>query len=122
MPVGTRFKALHFSRRKCIISEMFRGIVVIEVAPKSGSIITAYSALEQDHDVFAMPGSPADPRARETNNLIHQEAILRETIFDISNVINPDPRIHVSHVAQGFGVLDQIIPVTDDAETTKVRG
>jgi DNA processing protein len=73
-------------------------------------------------DVFAMPGSPADPRARGTNNLIHQEAILRETIFDISNVINPGPRIHVSPVAQGFGALDQIISVTDDAETTKVRG
>ncbi len=96
--------------------------MVIEVAPKSGSIITACSALEQGPDVFAMPGSPADPRARGTNNLIHQEAILRETIFDLSNVINPGPRIHVSPVAQGFGALDQIIPVTDDAETTKVRG
>ena len=85
--------------------------MVIEVAPKSGSIITAYSVLEQDPDVFAMPGSPADPRARGTNNLIHQEAILRETIFDISNVINPGPRIHVSPVAQGFGALGQITSI-----------
>ena len=96
--------------------------MVIEVAPKSGSIITAYSALEQDPDVFAMPGSPADPRARGTNNLIQQEALLRKTIFNVLNVINPDPRIHVSPMAQVYGPLDQIIPVTDDSETTKVRG
>ena len=96
--------------------------MVIEAAPKSGFIITACSALEQGHDVFAMPGSPADPHARGTNNLIHQGAILRETIFNVLNVINPDPRIHVSPMAQVYGPLDQIIPVTDDSETTKVRG
>ncbi|MEZ7880006.1 MAG: DNA-processing protein DprA, partial [Rhodospirillales bacterium] len=70
MPVGTRFIAGHFPRRKRIISGIFRGIVVIEAAPKSGFIITACSVLEQNRGVFAMPGSPADPRARGTNNLI----------------------------------------------------
>ena len=53
---------------------------------------------------------------------MHQGAILRETIFNVLNVINPNPRIHVSPMAQVYGPLDQIIPVTDDSETTKVRG
>ena len=77
MPVGTRFEARHFPRRKRIISGIFRGVVVIEAAPKSGFIITVCSTIEQNRGVFAMPGSPADPRARGTNNLIQQEALLR---------------------------------------------
>jgi DNA processing protein len=69
-----------------------------------------------------MPGSPADPRARGINKLIRQGAILRETIFDVLDVINPSLRIHVSPMAQVYGALDQIIPVTDDVEATNVRG
>ena len=122
MLVGTRFEARHFPRRKRIISGIFRGFVIIEAAPKSGFIITACSVLEQNRGVFAMPGSPADPRARGTNNLIQQEALLRKTIFNVLNVINPNPRIHVSPMAQVYGALNQIIPVTDDVETKKVRG
>ena len=78
--------------------------------------------MKQGRDVFAMPGSAADLSARGTNDLIRQGAILTETVFDVLDVINPGPRIHVSPMAQVYGASDQINPVTDDVETTEVRG
>ncbi|WP_374764974.1 DNA-processing protein DprA [Yunchengibacter salinarum] len=83
MPMGTRPQARHFPRRNRLISGLSRGIVVIEAAERSGSLITARLAGEQGRDVFAVPGSPLDPRARGTNRLISEGATLVQTVDDI---------------------------------------
>lgn len=61
---------------------------MVEASPRSGSLITARYALEQGREVFAVPGSPLDPRARGTNHLIRQGATLTESATDIVPVIN----------------------------------
>jgi len=83
VPPGTQPKARHFPARNRIISGMSRGIIVVEAAPRSGSLITARLALEQGRDVFAVPGSALDPRAKGSNDLIRQGAILTESADDV---------------------------------------
>ncbi len=83
MPLGTVPRARDFPRRNRLVSGMSRGVLVIEAALRSGSLITARLALEQDRDVFAVPGSPMDPRAAGTNRLIRNGAILVTGAGDI---------------------------------------
>jgi len=83
LPVGTEPKAKHFPRRNRIISGTALGVVVIEAALKSGSLITARFALEQGREVLAVPGSPLDPRCRGTNDLIRRGATLVESAEDV---------------------------------------
>ncbi|MBT3914890.1 MAG: DNA-protecting protein DprA [Rhodospirillaceae bacterium] len=87
MPVGTVPQARHFPRRNRIISGAARAIVVIEAAKRSGSLITARMAAEQNREVFAVPGSPLDPRAKGTNELIRQGAHLAESAEEIIQIL-----------------------------------
>ncbi|MBS0385854.1 MAG: DNA-protecting protein DprA [Proteobacteria bacterium] len=82
-PLGAVARARDFPRRNSIISGLSRAVVVIEAALRSGSLITARAAGDQGRDVMAVPGSPLDPRARGSNALIKQGAVLVESADDI---------------------------------------
>ena len=82
-PFDTKPQPSNFPRRNRIISGLAEGLVVIEAALRSGSLITANKALEQGKDVFAVPSSPMDPRAAGVNHLIKSGAPLVESAQDI---------------------------------------
>ncbi len=92
MPLGTVPQARHFPRRNRLIAGLSLGIVVVEAAARSGSLITARLAQETGRDLFAVPGSPLDPRCRGANDLIRQGATLTEGLADIVDNLTDDPR------------------------------
>jgi DNA processing protein len=89
MPLGHVPRAHDFPRRNRLISGASLGVVVIEAAHRSGSLITARMAAEQGREVFAVPGSPLDPRAAGTNDLIKQGATLVTEASDVINAVAP---------------------------------
>jgi DNA processing protein len=102
MPPGTEPRARHFPHRNRIIAGLALGTVVVEAAPKSGSLITARLANEAGREVMAVPGSPLDPRAQGCNLLIREGATLVQCAADVLEQIRPiDPRVVRSPV-DGF--------------------
>jgi len=88
-PPGVEPRARHFPYRNRIIAGLTRGTVVVEAAPKSGSLITARHAAEFGREVMAVPGSPLDPRAQGCNLLIREGATLVQTAEDVIEAITP---------------------------------
>jgi DNA processing protein len=89
MPLGREPRARDFPRRNRLISGLALGVVIVEAARRSGSLITARFALEQGREVFAVPGSPLDPRAEGTNGLLKQGAALVTEAADVLSVLTP---------------------------------
>jgi DNA processing protein len=89
MPFGWEPRARDFPRRNRLISGLALGVVIVEAAKRSGSLITARLALEQGREVFAVPGSPLDPRAEGTNGLLKQGATPVTEAADIIGVLQP---------------------------------
>lgn len=89
MPPGLRPQARHFPRRNRIVSGLSLGVVIVEAAQRSGSLITARMAGEQGREVLAVPGSPLDPRAYGANRLIREGATLVRDANDILEVVRP---------------------------------
>jgi DNA processing protein len=94
MPPGTEPRARHFPYRNRIIAGLSAATVVIEAAPRSGSLITARLAADAGREVMAVPGSPLDPRAQGCNQLIRDGATLVQTAADIIEGLRPmEPRV-----------------------------
>ena len=89
MPIGSEPTARLFPRRNRIIAGLSLGVVVIEAAPQSGSLITARFAGEQGREVLAVPGSPLDPRCRGGNGLLKDGAHLVESAQDVIDILSP---------------------------------
>jgi DNA processing protein len=92
MPLGVEPRARHFPRRNRIIAGLALGTVVIEAAPRSGSLITARLAADYGREVMAVPGSPLDPRAQGCNQLIRTGATLIQSAEDVIESLPPIER------------------------------
>ena len=87
IPFGTDPTGKHFPRRNRLISGLSKGVVLVEAAAKSGSLITARFALEQGRETMACPGAPEDPRAAGCNSLIREGAALIRHVGDIEEAL-----------------------------------
>jgi DNA processing protein len=106
MPPGTEPRARHFPYRNRIIAGISSGTVVVEAAPRSGSLITARLAAEAGREVMAVPGSPLDPRAQGCNQLIRDGATLVQNAADVVEAIRPFAS-HVQSTATPFELSPQ---------------
>ena len=111
MPPGTEPRARHFPYRNRIIAGLSQGTIVVEAAPRSGSLITARLAGEQGREVMAVPGSPLDPRAQGCNQLIRDGATLIQNAADVIEAIRPTQ----SRFASPVDRFEPAMPEDDDA-------
>jgi DNA processing protein len=119
MPLGWEPRGRDFPRRNRLISGLAVGTVIVEAARRSGSLITARMANEQGREVFAVPGSPLDPRAEGTNGLLKQGATLVTEAADVLTVIRP---ILGEHIDQPIEEPETgAPPLSEPAEDERAR-
>jgi DNA processing protein len=114
MPVGYEPRARDFPRRNRLVSGLSLGTVVIEAAKGSGSLITARFALEQGREVFAVPGSPLDPRASGTNALIRQGATLCAEAAHVIEALRPQLDLGMPGMAREPGAAEAEFQLWDE--------
>ncbi|CAM3110269.1 DNA-processing protein DprA [Asticcacaulis taihuensis] len=120
-PVGHRATASDFPRRNRIISGLSLGTVVVEAELRSGSLITARLAAEQNREVFAVPGSPLDPRCRGTNDLLRQGANLCEGAEDIIRVLEAQMGFNAPEASEPDSALPEItLPPQSEDDIARV--
>lgn len=112
-PLGIRPKADNFPRRNRIMSGMSLGVLVVEAGESSGALITANQALEQNRDVFAIPGSILSPASKGTNHLIQEGAKLVRNYVDVLEELN------LAMVAQQLE-MKELLP-TDETEAVLLK-
>jgi len=121
MPPGTEPRARHFPYRNRIVTGLALGTLVVEAAPRSGSLISARLAGEQGREVMAVPGHPSDPRARGCNALIRDGATLVQDAADVLELLRPlDPRALPRPVAPWESVSEAAADY-GDAERARVE-
>ena len=112
-PPGTEPRARHFPWRNRIIAGLAHGTVVVEAAPRSGSLITARFAAEGGREVMAVPGSPLDPRAQGCNQLIREGATLVQNAADVMEAIDPQRLRPFRQPERRFTAPDVPVEVAD---------
>lgn len=127
MPPGTEPRARHFPYRNRIIAGLAPATLVVEAAPRSGSLITARLAAEMGREVLAVPGSPLDPRAQGCNGLIRDGATLVQNAAEVMEAIRPglggvrSGRDLFSHVETVPGLAGMTGAEPDGAERARVE-
>ena len=122
MPMGLEPRGRDFPRRNRIISGLSLGVVVVEAAERSGSLITARRAADQGRLVLAVPGSPLDPRASGTNRLIKDGATMVTSVDDVVSEIAPmlaRPRPSSEHFAEP---ADEPLLDADESDRERILG
>lgn len=119
-PFGAVPHAKSFPGRNRIIAGMSRGVVVVEANLKSGSLITAHYATDYGRDVFAVPGSPMDPRCQGTNKLLRDGAIMVESARDILGNLNPVGELPLAE-PDGSGFHEAAPALPDEATLADAR-
>lgn len=119
-PPGVQPQARHFPRRNRIVSGLSLGVLVVEAALRSGSLITARMALEQGREVMAVPGSPMDPRCGGGNDLLRQGAGLVESAADVVRLLDGPRKPQIRE--RQLGLFDAPPPAPpNDAEVDRAR-
>jgi DNA processing protein len=120
-PLGTAAQSRHFPRRNRVIAGLSLGIVVVEAARHSGSLITAQMALDADRAVYAVPGSPLDPRCHGSNDLIKAGATLVAQASDVLDVLPERPEAARVRLPLGFAEAQALWTEPPEPETDMKR-
>ncbi len=123
-PLGQQALQRYFPRRNRIISGLSRGVVIVEAALKSGSLITAEYANEQGREVMAVPGSPLDPRAKGSNQLLRDGAAIVESAQDVLTVLHharSEREVHLKEWHKSLGMASDAPLLPSGDERAKVR-